>query len=190
MHRCPSMSSTTTSSANFHWSSILTGLDSYTNQTGIDLTEHPFADELQDCRSPDDVLQILSEREFAFGDDRDRHHNIINHVRPVVQVIHAFSAVLGETAGFVSSGIEFILSDRIFMPYKVPFQPTTAIFAGIDILLSVSISLLFYISTLIPLHIRLLLALVQAMTRFPASLNASPISLTASIFILRFHFLL
>src|SRR5713226_1331236 len=127
----PLMSSTTTSSPNFQ--SILdAALESYAKQTGIDLIKHPSADKLQDCRSPDDVLQILSERESAFKDYRDRYRNIINHVRPVVQVVHAFSALLGEAAGLVSSGIQFTLSDRILMPYQVPFKPTKAIFVGID----------------------------------------------------------
>ncbi len=137
------MSSTTTSLPNFQ--PILdAALDSYAKQTGIDLTKHPSADKLQDCRSPDDVLQILSERESAFKDYRDRYRNIINHVRPVVQVVHAFSALLGEAAGLVSkSGVAFTLSDRIFMPYQVPFKPTKAIFVGVDVLLSVRISLLF-----------------------------------------------
>ena len=135
------MSSTTTSLPNFQ--SILdAALDGYAKQTGIDLTKHPSA-KLQDCRSPDDVLQLFSERESAFKDYRDRYRNIINHVRPVVQVVHAFSALLGEAAGLVSSGIQSTLSDRIFMPYQVPFQPTKAIFVGIDVLLSVHISILF-----------------------------------------------
>jgi STAND-like protein len=103
------MSSTTTTSPTFQ--SILDAtLESYAKQTGIDLTNHPSADKLQDCRSSDDVLRILSERESAFKDYRDKYHNLIDRLGPVVQVVHAFSAVLGEVAGFVSSGIRFSLS--------------------------------------------------------------------------------
>jgi hypothetical protein len=92
------------STANFQ--SILdAALDSYAKQTGIDLTKHPSADKLEKCRSPDDVLQILSERESAFKDYRDQHRKLIDHIRPVVQVVHAFSAVLGEAAGLVSPAI-------------------------------------------------------------------------------------
>jgi len=109
------MSSTITPSPNFQ--SILdAALESYTRQTGIDLTDHPSADKLQTCRSPDDVLRILSERESAFKDHRDKYRNLIDRVRPVVQVVHAFSAVLGDAAGLVSSAIGFSLSDRVFMP--------------------------------------------------------------------------
>ncbi len=107
------MSSTTTSCPTFQ-SIFHAALESYAKQTGIDLTNHPSADKLQDCHSPDDVLRILSERESAFQDYRDKYRNLIDHLRPVVQVVHAFSAVLGEAAGFVSSGIRFPLSGRIF----------------------------------------------------------------------------
>ena len=91
-------------------------LDSYAKQTGIDLTKHPSANKLQNCRSPDDVLQILSERESAFKDYRDQHCNLIDGVRPVVEVVHALSGVLGEIAGLVSSAIVFVTSSRIFTP--------------------------------------------------------------------------
>jgi hypothetical protein len=91
-------------------------LDSYAKQTGIDLAKHPSASNLQNCRSPDDVLQILSERESAFKDYRDQYRNLIDRVRPVVKAVHALSVVLGEIAGFVSSGVAFISSSHIFTP--------------------------------------------------------------------------
>jgi fungal STAND N-terminal Goodbye domain len=93
-------------------------LDSYAKQTGIDLTKHPSANKLQNCSSPNDVLQILSERESAFKDYRDQYRNLINRVRPVVQVVHALSAILGEMASLVSSAIVFFSSSRIFTPHN------------------------------------------------------------------------
>jgi hypothetical protein len=109
---CEESPSTTTSSANFQ--SILdAALVSYAKQTGIDLIKHPSADKLQSCHSPDDVLQVFSERESAFKDHRDQYRNLIDRLRPVVHVVHAFSAVLGKVAGLVSSGIAFILADCI-----------------------------------------------------------------------------
>ena len=104
--------STLMSSSSANFQSILdAALDNYIKQTGIDLTKHPSADKLQNCHSPDDVLQILSETESAFKDYRDQHRNLIDRLRPVVQVVHAFSAVLGEAAALVS--LHFSLSDRI-----------------------------------------------------------------------------
>ena len=106
------MSSAAAFSATFQ--SILdAALDSYAKQTGVDLTRHPSADKLQNCRSPDDVLRILSERESAFKDYRDKYRNLVDHFCPIVQVVHAFSAVLGEAAGIVGSSIVLSLSDRI-----------------------------------------------------------------------------
>jgi hypothetical protein len=129
--------SLTTTSDNFQ--SILdAALDSYTKQTGIDLTKHPSADKLKKCRSPDDVLQILSERESAFKDYRDQHRKLIDRLRPVVQVIHAFSAVLGEAAGLVRLNSPYLIV-YLYASQQVPFQPTKAIFVGVDVLLSVYI---------------------------------------------------
>ena len=61
-----------------------------TRQTGMDLISHPSTDKLKDCRSPDDVLQILSERESAFKEYRDKNCNMIDRLRPVVQIVHEF----------------------------------------------------------------------------------------------------
>jgi hypothetical protein len=105
----------TTSPPNFQ--SILdAALGDYTRQTGIDLTKHPSTDKLQNCRSPDDVLQILSERESAFKEYREKNSNMIGRLRPIVQVVYVISAVLGDAASFVSSAIAFSLSDLIFTP--------------------------------------------------------------------------
>ena len=96
------MSLLSASSANFQ-SIFDTALDSYARQTGIDLTKHPSADKLQNCHSPEDIIQLLSERETAFKDFRDKYRNLIDRLCPVVKVVHAFSGVLGGAAGLVSS---------------------------------------------------------------------------------------
>jgi len=77
-------------------------LDSYAKQTGIDLRKHPSADKLQSCATSEDVLQLLQDREIAFKDYRDKHRKLINCLRPVFQVVQAFSGVLGEVSGLVS----------------------------------------------------------------------------------------
>jgi hypothetical protein len=110
------MSLPTAPSANFQ-SVLDAALDSYVKQTGVDITIHPSAEKLQNCHLPEDVIQLLSEGEAAFKDHRDKYRNLIDHLRPVVRVVYAFSGILGEA-----------------------FQPTKAIFVGIDVLLSVRIS--------------------------------------------------
>jgi len=96
------MSSTTTSSTNFQ--SILdAAFLSYATQTGIDITKHPSADKLQDCHSPDDIIRVLLDRETAFKNFREIHHKFIDLLYPIVKVVHAFSGILAEEAGIVSS---------------------------------------------------------------------------------------
>ena len=92
----------TTLSPNFQ--SILdAALDNYHKQTGIDLTNHPSAEQLQNCHSPDDVVKLLLERESTFKDYRDKYRKLIDCLRPVVNVIHAFSAILVGVSGLVSN---------------------------------------------------------------------------------------
>lgn len=92
-------------------------LDSYARQTGVDLTKHPSADKLQNCHSPEDIIQLLSEKETGFKDYRDKYRTLVDHLRPVVQVIHAFSGVLGEAAGLVS-----LRNCRNLLIYPSPFR--------------------------------------------------------------------
>ena len=94
------MSSTTASTSNFQL--ILDALDDYAKQTGIDLTKSPFVEILQNCNSPDSVLQLLRDRAQEFKDYRDGNHKLINWLSPAVQVLHAFSGVLSEVVGLVS----------------------------------------------------------------------------------------
>ncbi|KAH9955304.1 hypothetical protein BC827DRAFT_880682 [Russula dissimulans] len=114
------MSSTPTSSASFQ--SILdAAFNSYAKQTGVKLAEHHSADKLQNCHSSDDVLQVLTGGKMEFQDYRDKHRKLLDRLRPIVQVVHTLSAVLGGVAGFV------------------PFQPTKLIFVAIDVLLLAAI---------------------------------------------------
>ena len=104
------------STANFQ-SIFDAALDNYVKQTGVDITKHPSARKLQDCLSPEDVIQLLSERETAFKHYRDKYRSLIDHLRPVVRIVYACSGILG-----------------------VAFQPTKVLFVVIDVLLSVRIS--------------------------------------------------
>jgi fungal STAND N-terminal Goodbye domain len=91
------MSSSTTS-ANFR-SILESTLDGYAKQTGIDLTTHPCARELRNCDTSEDVLRLLQDKETAFEAYRDKNRKLINYLRPIVQVVHAFSGALGEVGG-------------------------------------------------------------------------------------------
>src|ERR1700733_1765510 len=110
------MSLLTASSTNFQ-SVLDAALDSYVKQTGVDIINYPSAEKLKNCHSPEGVIQLLSEGETAFKDYRDKYRSLIGHLCPAVQIVYAFSGILGDA-----------------------FQPTKAIFVGINVLLSVSIS--------------------------------------------------
>jgi len=118
-------------------------LVNYRKQTKVDLTKHPSAEKLQNCSSLDDVLQLLLEKETAFNVYRDKHHKLIDSLRPIVRIVHAFSTICGEAAGLV--GDQYSIVFVFAYPYaslQTPFQPTKAIFVGIDVLLSVRVTLL------------------------------------------------
>ena len=82
--------------------SILDAVDKYAEQTGINLKENPFANEIKDCDSPDAVLLLLQEDLKAFQDHRDKNRKFIDCLRPVVKFVYVFSGVLREAAGLVS----------------------------------------------------------------------------------------
>lgn len=77
-------------------------LQEYTKETGVDLTKYEFANQLERCSSPDEVLIVLREKAKKFKDYRDGNRKLINWVTPVVQVVHVFAAFLGEATSIVS----------------------------------------------------------------------------------------
>ncbi|KAH9995629.1 hypothetical protein BJV74DRAFT_987076, partial [Russula compacta] len=96
-------------------------LADYLKQTGEDVTKYLFAEKLQTCQSVDAVLELFQDKEKQFKDYRDGNSKLINCLNPVVRVLHALSGVLGEAA-------------------SLSFQPTKAIFVGVDVLLAAAIT--------------------------------------------------
>jgi hypothetical protein len=82
---------------------IIDALANYADQTGIDLSNNPFADKLQLSNSPDAIIELLHDREKAFKEYRDGNMKLTNFLKPAVQVLHAFSGVLGESVSLVRS---------------------------------------------------------------------------------------
>jgi hypothetical protein len=97
----PPMSSTVTASSNFR-SIFDAALSDYAKQTGIDLSTHPFAQTLQDSTSPDAIIDLLGDKAKQFQAYRDGNRQLINCLKPVVQVLHTVSGILGEAATLVS----------------------------------------------------------------------------------------
>ena len=81
---------------------IISALAEYANQTGIDLSQNPFAEKLRQSNTPEAILELLQEREKAFKEYRDANRRLINCLGPAVRVIHAFNGVFSEAASLVS----------------------------------------------------------------------------------------
>ena len=80
---------------------IIDAFDDYARQVGVDLTKNPLADALRGCESPNAVLELLRDKADAFKNYRDGDR-LINWLKPVVQVVHGFSGVLGPAISLVS----------------------------------------------------------------------------------------
>jgi len=91
---------TTTSHSNLQL--IIDALADYANQTGIDLSQNPFVEKLQQSNTPDAILELFQEREKAFKEFRDENRRLMKCLSPAVRVLHAFSDLLGEAVSLVS----------------------------------------------------------------------------------------
>jgi hypothetical protein len=87
-------------------------LADYTKLTGTDLSKTPFAIALEHSNSPEAVLRLLHEREKAFKEYRDEDRKLINCLSPAVNVLKAFSGIIGEAVSQVK-------------PHTLLYHPTT-----------------------------------------------------------------
>ena len=126
---------TSSSSSTSNVQLITNALVDYTKTTGIDLSKNPFAAALKQADSPGAILELLREREKAFKDYREGNRRLINYLSPAVNVIQAFSGVLGAAVSLVSHTCHLVT--LLTQPRQVPFPPAKAIFVGIDVLLAV-----------------------------------------------------
>jgi hypothetical protein len=81
---------------------ITNALVDYAKITGIDLSKNPFAAAIEQANSPGAILELLQEREKAFKDYREGNGRLISSLSPAVNVIQAFSGILGEGVRLVS----------------------------------------------------------------------------------------
>ena len=90
---------------------IVDAFDDYTRQVGLDITKNPLADAFRGCDSPNAVLELLQGKADAFKNyqDGDPSRTLMNWLKPVVQVVHGFSGVLGPAISLVSPTRSFLL---------------------------------------------------------------------------------
>ena len=92
----------TTTQNDSHFQLIIDALADYASQTGINLSQNPFVEKLQQSNTPDAILELLQEREKSFKEYRDGNRRLISCLSPAVRVLHAFSGTLGEVVSLVS----------------------------------------------------------------------------------------
>ena len=89
---------------------IIDALGDYAQRMGIDFAQNPFADELQRTNTPNEIINLLQQREKAFIQYRNRNRTLIDCFSPAVRVLHIFSQKLGDTVGLVSFLTLFLFS--------------------------------------------------------------------------------
>lgn len=124
LHSHYSMSSTMASSPDFQ-SILNAALSDYATQTGIDLATHPFAQTVRNCHDADAVFNLLQDRANQFHAYRDGNRKLIDYLKPVVQVLHQVSAILGEAATSVSTAIQLVMLGTHFFSPPTPGSIST-----------------------------------------------------------------
>ena len=76
--------------------------DEYKKLAGHDLATHPFAAELDQCDSPDSILDVLRKQAQAFARSRKGDEKLMAWLNPIVHVLFTFCGSLGEGIGLVS----------------------------------------------------------------------------------------
>jgi hypothetical protein len=77
-------------------------LQDYVNQTGITLSKHPLAEQLQNCSSVESITALLQEKAQALGEIQgsDRMMNSLNNVVSIMCSLSG-SAALSDATGLV-----------------------------------------------------------------------------------------
>jgi fungal STAND N-terminal Goodbye domain len=102
------MSSTQLTSSTSNFQLIIDALADYAKITGIDLSKNPFAALLEQSHSPEAILQLLQGREKSFKEYRDGIPKLMTCLGPAVNVIQAFSGILGEAVSLVSHSFHLV----------------------------------------------------------------------------------
>lgn len=76
-------------------------LAEYIKQTGIDLVNHPFSAQMENCKSFDDYLLILEELAKTVREFRDCNKRLVKALKPTVNVVCSLSGTFGESIGLV-----------------------------------------------------------------------------------------
>jgi hypothetical protein len=96
----PTAASSSSSSSNFQ-PIINNALNKYKSRTKNDLLAHPLAAQLESCNSPSAILLILQEQVQGLDQSRSTDERWTKWLDPTVNVLYAFSSILGSGASLV-----------------------------------------------------------------------------------------
>ena len=74
----------------------------YKRLTKNDLRTHPFANQLDNCDSPDAVLDLFRSQAEVFDEFCKGDHSLMKWLHPTVHILFTFSETLGEGIALVS----------------------------------------------------------------------------------------
>ena len=162
--------------------------EAYRKKVKQDLTAIPLFSQLQACDSPAAILIILQGQVGQFIQSRSGDERLKRWISPTINVLYAFSAVLGEGVGSVD--VNPSVGDIPLMPVRQVFSPAKVIFAGAGVLLLVSALVYLLVSALVTsgVHRRLRTSKIAKMSS-SISLSSSTISFKDSKFTPMSHLL-
>ena len=121
---------------------INNALNKYKKLTKNDLLSHPLAVQLQNCDSPSAIFAILQEQLQGPDQSRSTDERWTKWLDPTVNVLYAFSSILGAGVGLVCIRKNTCLRSALSFISQL-FSPGSVIFAGVGVLLSVCIVINF-----------------------------------------------
>ena len=101
-HVRPTAASSSSSSSSSNFQEIINNaLNKYRNLTKKDLLAHPLAAQLEFCDSPSAILVVLQEQVQGLDQSRSTDERWTKWLGPTVNVLYAFSSVLGSGVSLV-----------------------------------------------------------------------------------------
>ena len=76
-------------------------LKAYEKHTKNDLLSHPLGSQLQACQSPGSILAVLQQQVQELDQSRVSDEGLTKWLEPTVNVVYAFSEMIGEGVSLV-----------------------------------------------------------------------------------------
>ena len=130
---------TTANSSTYFQLILSNALKVYEKRTKMNLLAHPLAVELQDCNSSSAILAVLHRQVQGLDLSPSSDDRWTKWLNPTVTVLHTLSLSLGEAVSLVSFRMQTLSGICSLTFTRQIFPPGKAIFAGVEVLLSVRI---------------------------------------------------